>query len=80
LTAAQRARERQRGWRRRYRWRAGIEGRIHRLRRDYGLVRCRSHGLVGLEREVGWGVLASNLRHIAATQVHRQVSATQQAA
>ena len=34
LTAAQRARERQRAWRRRYRWRAGIEGRIHSLRRD----------------------------------------------
>lgn len=53
--AAQRLRERQRSWRRRYRWWAGIEGRIHRLRRDDGLARCRSHGLVGLERDVGWG-------------------------
>jgi IS5 family transposase len=49
LTAAQRAREQQRSWR------AGIEGRIHSLRRDDGLARCRSHGLVGLERDVGWG-------------------------
>ena len=72
LSAAQRAREQQRSWRRRYRWRAGIEGRIHSLRRDYGLGRCRAHGLVGLERDVGWGVLASNLRHIAAAQVRRQ--------
>ncbi len=80
LSAAQRARERGRSWRRRYRWRAGIEGRIHSLRRDYGLARCRSHGLVGLERDVGWGVLASNLRHIAAAQVRRPRLATQQAA
>lgn len=36
LTAIQRARERQRAWKRRYRWRAGIAGRIHSLRRDYG--------------------------------------------
>jgi IS5 family transposase len=64
-TTQQRAQERQRIWRRRYRWRAGIEGRIHSLRRDYGLRRCRSHGEVGLLRDVGWGILASNLRRIA---------------
>jgi transposase, IS5 family len=34
LSAARRASEHQRSWRRRYRWRAGIEGRIHSLRRD----------------------------------------------
>jgi IS5 family transposase len=79
LSVAQRARERQRSWRRRYRWRAGIEGRIHSLRRDYGLARGRSHGLVGLERDVGWGVLASDLRHIAAAQARRQQPSTQQA-
>jgi transposase, IS5 family len=64
----QRAREHQRAWRRRYRWRAGIEGRIHSLRRDYGLRRCRSHGEVGLLRDVGWGILASDLHHIARRQ------------
>jgi transposase, IS5 family len=68
LGAARRAVEQQRAWRRRYRWRAGIEGRIHSLRRDYGLVRSRSHGLLGLERDVGWGVLASDLRHMAIAQ------------
>jgi transposase, IS5 family len=72
LTATQRAHERQRAWKRRYRWRAGIEGRIHSLRRDYGLARCRSHGLVGLERDVGWGIFASDLRHLAAAQAQRQ--------
>jgi transposase, IS5 family len=75
-SAAQRACEQQRSWRRRYRWRAGIEGRIHSLRRDYGLLRSRSHGLLGLERDVGWGVLASNLCHIAAAQARRPCAAT----
>jgi IS5 family transposase len=64
-TTQQRAQEHQRAWKRRYRWRAGIEGRIHSLRRDYGLRRCCSHGEVGLLRDVGWGILASDLRHIA---------------
>jgi IS5 family transposase len=64
-TSESRARERRRNWKRRHRWRAGIEGRIHSLRRDYGLRRCRSHGEVGLLRDVGWGILASNLRGIA---------------
>jgi transposase, IS5 family len=67
-TPQQRAQERTRAWKRRSRWRAGIEGRIHSLRRDYGLRRCRSHGEIGLLRDVGWGILASNLRHIACHQ------------
>jgi IS5 family transposase len=64
MTAAQRARERERSWRRQYRWRAGVEGRISSLRRDYGLGRCLDHGEDGMERRVGWGILASNLWHI----------------
>ena len=80
LSATQLAREQQRRWRRRYRWRAGIEGRIHSLRRDYGLARSRSHGLVGLERDVGWGVLASDLRHLASAQAQRQQIAARQVA
>lgn len=80
LSAARRAVEHERGWRRRYRWRAGIEGRIHSLRRDYGLLRSRSHGLLGLERDVGCGVLASNLRHLAGATAKRQASARQTAA
>lgn len=80
LTAIQRAREQQRSWRRRYRWRAGIEGRIHSLRRDYGLLRVRAHGLDGLEREVGWGVFASDLRHLVAGTGRRAQAITQRAA
>src|SRR5262249_24166250 len=49
-TAERRALEHRRAWRRHYRWRAGIEGRIHSLRRDYGLKRCVDHGEVGMER------------------------------
>jgi transposase, IS5 family len=66
-----RALEHSRAWKRRYRWRAGIEGRIHSLRRDFGLKRCAYHGERGLERWVGWGLLASNLRQIARVQASR---------
>jgi transposase, IS5 family len=64
VSSERRALEHSRTWRRHYRWRAGIEGRIHSLRRDYGLKRCADHGEVGMERRVGWGILASNLWHI----------------
>lgn len=64
VSAAQRTKERDRAWRRRYRWRAGIEGRLSSLRRDYGLRRCPDHGEDGFIRRIGWGVIASNLRHI----------------
>jgi IS5 family transposase len=63
LSAAQRAREKDQGWRRRSRWRAGMEGRTSSLRRDYGLHRCPSHGEDGMVRHIGWGLVASNLRH-----------------
>jgi transposase, IS5 family len=64
-TAASRARERERWFRRGYRWRAGIEGRIGVLQRIYGLDRCPDHGADGLERWIGFGVLAANLVTIA---------------
>lgn len=64
VSEAQRERERDPAWRRRYRWRAGIEGRLSSLHRDYGLRRCPDHGEAGFLRHVGWGVIASNLRHI----------------
>jgi IS5 family transposase len=47
------------------RFRAGIEGRIHALKRDYGLRRCRYRGERGFGRWVGWGILAHNLAKIA---------------
>jgi transposase, IS5 family len=57
--------EKGRGFRRGYRFRAGIEGRIHSLRRDFGLKRCRYHGSSGMGRWVGWGIVTHNLSKIA---------------
>jgi transposase, IS5 family len=65
LSEERQALERTRTFRRGYRWRAGIEGRIASLRRDYGWRKSAYHGQEGMERWLGLGVLASNLRHIA---------------
>ena len=65
LSAERQALEHTRSWKRGYRWRAGIEGRIASLRRDYGWRTSRYHGLDGMERWLGLGVIASNLRRIA---------------
>jgi IS5 family transposase len=60
-----RAEEKGRGFREAYRFRAGIEGRIHALKRDYGLKRCRYRGERGFGRWVGWGVVAHNLAKVS---------------
>ena len=62
------ARERTPGFRRGYRWRAGIEGRIASLRRDFGWHKSRYHGQDGMERWLGLGVIASTLRRMALAQ------------
>ena len=67
--------EKQRWFRRGFRFRAGIEGRIGVLQRCYGLGRCRDHGEDGMGRWIGWGIVAGNLQRIA-----RAVAARQQAA
>lgn len=56
--------QRQRWFRRAQRWRVGCEGRISVLKRRHGLRRCRYRGMDGMERWVGWGVIADNLIHI----------------
>ncbi len=64
------------GWfRRGFRFRAGIEGRIRVLKRDFGLGRCPDHGEDGMERWVGWGIVTANLVKIAETQAARQAKA-----
>src|SRR6266516_4900802 len=55
-----------RGWRKRYRFRAGAEGRISALKRRYGLGRSRLKGHTGIQIWVGFGILASNLDRMAA--------------
>src|SRR5712692_5210375 len=69
LSEERKAVEHTRRWKRGYRWRAGIEGRIASLRRDYGWRKCAYHGQDGMERWLGLGVIASNLRHIARAKV-----------
>jgi IS5 family transposase len=65
LSAERQAVQQSRRWKRGYRWRAGIEGRIASLRRDYGWRRSEYHGQDGMERWLGLGIIASNLRRIA---------------
>jgi len=74
LSPRRRAFERQRGFRRAYRFRAGIEGRISVLKRRFGLGRCRYHGRNGMERWVGLGILAHNLRQISQVVALRQAA------
>jgi IS5 family transposase len=65
LSPARHRFEHQAGFRRAYRWRAGVEGRISLLKRRFGLARCRYHGELGMQRWVGLGLLAHNLRQIS---------------
>lgn len=46
------------------RWRTGCEGRISILKRRHGLARPRYHGVEGMRRWVGLGVIADNLINI----------------
>jgi IS5 family transposase len=64
-SAERRAEEKGHRFREAYKFRAGIEGRIHSLRRDYGLKRSRYRGQRGMGRWVGWGVVAHNLSKVA---------------
>src|SRR5215217_4828138 len=66
--------ENQRWFKRGFRFRAGIEGRISVLDRAFGLDVCLDHGEEGMQRWVGWGILAHNLRQIARRQVSRQAA------
>jgi IS5 family transposase len=59
------AHEQQTWFRRGRNWRSGIEGRISGLKRRHHLDRCRYHGDDGMERWVGWGILAHDLWVIA---------------
>ena len=53
--------QRQRWFRRGQRMRTGSEGRISVLKRRDGLTRSRYHGMRGIRRWVGWGVVSNNL-------------------
>jgi IS5 family transposase len=51
--------ERSRAARAALRWRTGSEGRISALKRRHGLRRWRYQGPSGMQRWVGWGVIAN---------------------
>jgi transposase, IS5 family len=53
-----------RGWRRRYRFRNGLEGRISQLKRK-GLRRTRLRGIAGAQTWIGGIALAHNLQRMA---------------
>jgi len=53
--------ERTRAWRRRYRFRAGAEGRVSALKRRRGWARSRLKGHAGARIWAGYGVLSHNL-------------------
>jgi transposase, IS5 family len=68
----QRRQQERSGWfRRGFRFRAGIEGRVHVLQRDFGLERCLYHGREGMGRWVGWGIVVHNLIQIGRTVTAR---------
>ena len=57
--------ERGRSFRKAYRFRAGIEGRISVLERRHGLMHCRDTSAEAIERWVGWTVISHNLQKMA---------------
>ena len=73
-SAQRRAWEQRPAFRRAARFRAGIEGRISVLKRAFGLRRCRYHGQAGMERWVGLGILAHNLRQISQSIVAQRAA------
>jgi IS5 family transposase len=61
----ERKREQKKRWfRDGQKWRTGCEGRISVVKRRHGLNRCRYKGFVGMNRWVGFGVIADNLINI----------------
>jgi IS5 family transposase len=70
VSAERRAYEQQPWFRSGRNWRAGLESRISLLKRRYLLKRCLYHGDDGMNRWVGWGIVAYDLATIAKAMVH----------
>src|SRR5262249_20315545 len=60
-SAARRQHQKKRWFRKGQKWRTGCEGRISVLKRRHGLNRSRYRGEEGMERWVGFGVVADTL-------------------
>jgi len=72
LSVARKKLQKTRSFRRALRWRGGIEPRIGILKHRFGMVRQRSKGAAGFERDVGWSVVTQNLVTIARTKTKRR--------
>ena len=63
--SAERKREQRKRWfRNGQKWRTGSEGRISVVKRRNGLSRCQYKGFAGMQRWVGFGVIADNVVNI----------------
>jgi transposase, IS5 family len=61
----ERKREQKKRWfRNGQKWRTGCEGRVSVLKRRHGLGRCRCKGPAGMNRWVGFGVIADDFINI----------------
>src|SRR3989442_14595846 len=73
--------QKKRSFRRGQKWRTGVEGRISVLKRRHGLNRCRYRGDAGMQRWIGFGVIADNLinigRFLAANDKDERLSIVQ---
>ena len=65
-SAARKALEHSRGFRKLVKWRTGCEGRISYLKRGYGWDRTRLNGRQGASMWCGHGVVTHNLVKISA--------------
>lgn len=65
--------EKQRWFKNGQKWRTGCEGRISVVKRRHGLARCRYHGMEGIRRWVGLGIIADNLINIGRQLAVQQV-------
>jgi IS5 family transposase len=65
-SAARRAEEHRKSFRRTVKWRTGAEGRISHLKRGYGWDRARIDGTEGTRIWTGYGVFAHNLVKVSA--------------
>jgi len=70
-SAATRAKQRGRQFRRAQAWRTGCEGKISILKRARGMRRCRNRGMAGMQRSVALGAISENLWQIAKQTMNR---------
>lgn len=73
-SAVRRHEQKKRWFRDGQRWRTGCEGRISVAKRRHGLNRCRYHGVDGMKRWVGLGVIADNLINLGQVISNRSPS------